>query len=81
MLESGSWGHSVLQTPALVQVFVCILRINRVMGLIFTTLWTNSAANKLVMIISPNLQARGHIEFSPDHVDISMILSCLHNIL
>ena len=76
MLESGSWGHSVLQIPALVQD-----RIKRVMGLIFTTLWTNSTANKLVMIISPDLQARGHIDFSPDHVDISVTLSCLHNIL
>ena len=25
MLESGSWGHSVLQTPALVIFLVCLL--------------------------------------------------------
>ena len=25
MLESGSWGHSVLQTPALVSIFFVVL--------------------------------------------------------
>ena len=32
MLESGSWGHSVLQTPALVHAVVAIFSFIRELG-------------------------------------------------
>ena len=47
VLESGSWGHSVLQTPAL--VFICvgakILRLEDVIFLDFESFWIARSDN------------------------------------